>query len=367
MSGSKYAEIGSEFWISEVDERTDSLIAFDPSELGFAGDSRLLLSGRTAIDWICSDIQAISKRSKVYMPAYCCDSMIYPFINRGFSLEFYDMELNGNRVQYLLEEKEFDIFYLNNYFGFPNTIDGRYLLDLKNKGVTIIYDCTHSLLMSDDLCKELADYTFASIRKWSEVATGAIVSKKNGCFQNKTVLDCPYADSKIDGMKLKGEYIHGNHSVEKSAFFEKFGIFNESLSENYQNYSIDRDSFKILCNFDFARMRQKRNENSRFLYDSLKNLGYVFPFGNPEDCSPLFLPIFFSLKEERDSVRSILIKNNIYCPVHWPKHKYVTLDMKANEIYDRELSLICDQRYGLDEMEQIVEILKIYRQNEYSI
>ena len=73
---------------------------------------------------------------------------------------------------------------------------------------------------------------------------------------------------------------------------------------------------------------------------------------------PIFVPVFFESSEERNRVRKLLIDSQIYCPVHWPKNNLITMDMKVNDLFDRELSLICDQRYSTEHMLKINEILK---------
>ena len=72
-------EIGSEFWFdSEIkDIITES-------------QETLVLSGRTAIDVIIKDILKTRKIRNVYLPAYCCDSMIDPFIRNGIAVNLYD-------------------------------------------------------------------------------------------------------------------------------------------------------------------------------------------------------------------------------------------------------------------------------------
>jgi hypothetical protein len=59
-----------------------------------------------------------------------------------------------------------------------------------------------------------------------------------------------------------------------------------------------------------------------------------------------FVPI---LLPNRNEIRAHLTKNEIYCPVHWPKPEGC-----ESNIYDHELSLICDQRYGIKDMKRIV-------------
>ena len=70
------------------------------------------------------------------------------------------------------------------------------------------------------------------------------------------------------------------------------------------------------------------------------------------DC-PLFVPILY---KNRNELREYLIKKEIYCPIHWPK------PFKENEIsnllYEKEISLVCDQRYTADDMKRIVKEIK---------
>jgi hypothetical protein len=52
-----------------------------------------------------------------------------------------------------------------------------------------------------------------------------------------------------------------------------------------------------------------------------------------------------------------LIREQIYCPIHWPKSPY---HGDCGELYDRELSLICDQRYDLTDMARMVGVIQRY-------
>lgn len=66
---------------------------------------------------------------------------------------------------------------------------------------------------------------------------------------------------------------------------------------------------------------------------------------------PMFVPIFL---ENRNEMRKKLMKNNIFCPVHWP---FNASEEDKNSLYDTELSLVCDQRYSSNDMENIVKVL----------
>lgn len=337
----RYKEIGSEFWFD-----------FEPKEFASNSQETFVLSGRTAIDIIIKDIQKTRKVRNVYLPAYCCDSMIDPFIRNGIDVKLYDIDYDG-KLKYLFDaDAETDIFYVNNYFGYDNTISNKTIEHFKHKGAIIIYDKTHSLFMANDATDALADYTFASIRKWIGVVCGAVVCKKEGSFDVE-LKDYPYLQCKIDAMQEKTLFIKGEN-VDKQLFLSKYGEFGHHLSEEYQGYRMDSLSVGIWQQYDKVAIRETRRENAAVLH--LESKLHFIEKLSANSC-PIFVPVFFQTTEKRNAVRKSLIEEQIYCPIHWPKNKLVTPEMKVNDIFDKELSLICDQRYTECDMERILEVI----------
>ena len=334
-----FDEIGSEFWIEQ-----------EPERLLAERDGIYALSGRTAIDLILQDILAKRPVGSVYMPAWCCDSMLAPFQSRGVEVMLYDVSFDGGLHYHIDERKSPDVFYVNNYFGYENTVGKEIIQHFRQKGSIILYDRTHSMLMGGDDVQ--ADYSFASIRKWMGVTTGAVV---NG-IEPRTLKDYPHTAVKEVAMKEKFRYLMGDKSVVKQNFLNAFGEFGHRLTEDYRNYEMDALSYTLYKQADLEQMKCRRRVNARYLHENL-NMHFLGELS--ANATPLFVPVFFDSKEERDSIRKKLIDNNIYCPVHWPKNNLVTPKMEVNRIFDTELSLICDQRYGLEEMNKLVRILNI--------
>ena len=54
-----------------------------------------------------------------------------------------------------------------------------------------------------------------------------------------------------------------------------------------------------------------------------------------------------------------MFKNNIFTPVHWPYESENLNGFIENQLYETELSLICDQRYSLNDMNRQIEVLSI--------
>ena len=340
------SEIGSEFWFEDI-----------TSEVVVNNDNGCyVLSGRTAIDVILQDIQKERKVQDVYLPAYCCDSMLQPFMDRGIKIHLYDMWL-GDKLEYDVDEnKHVDILYICNYFGYENNVSNEIIERFREFGAIIIYDKTHSMFMDNDLTVLFADYSFASIRKWMGVVAGAVIWKRNG-FISSPLKDCLYLQCKIEAMQEKRMYLSGNAEINKQVFLDKYAAFGHSLSVDYRDYRMDKLSCAIWEQSDKERIKQKRKKNAIALHSN-RNVQYLNDL-SANSC-PIFVPVFFESSEVRNRVRKSLIDSQVYCPIHWPKNKLITTDMKVNDIFDRELSLICDQRYNPNHMDRINEIIKSF-------
>ena len=53
-----------------------------------------------------------------------------------------------------------------------------------------------------------------------------------------------------------------------------------------------------------------------------------------------------------------MFNNNIFTPIHWPFESEALNGSVKNQLYENELSLICDQRYTIDDMKRQIEVLR---------
>ena len=263
------------------------------------------------------------------MPAWCCDSMIAPFLAHGKDVRFYDYGCTDPSIGSGQVTATTDIFYLTNYFGYENMLSIETVRKIKDQGSIILYDRTHSFLMDDAAYQELADYSFASIRKWMGGIGGAVV---DGLSERPALNDCPYVHVKEMAMKDKYRYLMGDSTVKKDEFLASFGEFGHRLVADYQNYEMDNLSYTIYKQTDLQAMKQRRKENAAFIHEHLKGLQFMYDL--TEGAVPLFVPVLFETKDQRDIIRRILIENQIYCPVHWPQPKQIPVDFKVNNIID---------------------------------
>ena len=351
-------EIGSEFWLDNTPaEYTGKL----PKWLCNGDDQCLLISGRSAIDYILNDIT--NDIRSVYMPSYCCKSMLQPFLHKNIHIDYYDVIFEGGEVKYLIDyEKQCDIFFATSYFGFSSTVMDSVIESFSNKGVIVIEDITHRLLC-EKMYSQKASYSIASLRKWFPIPSGGIAIKLNGTFSKQQLKSShEMVKTKITAMREKANYIleyskDSNTQLEdKQNYLNLFLKFNEMLNINYSSIEIDNLSRYILSKVDIEVIKKKRCENAYFMYDALKKCKFVKPMISildfTKDC-PLFFPIRIR-PDIRNGLRTYLVDNEIYCPIHWPVSNASSLNSSTRKIYDEELSLICDQRYSIDDMEKIV-------------
>ena len=315
-------EIGSEFHRMPFEEGHG---------LALPRPGSFVFSGRTAIEAVLRDIP---DAHTALLPSYCCDSMIVPFRDAGIKVKFYQVDWeNGLKVEI---KGSADIFLWCNYFGFKN--------EMPEFDGVIIEDITHSML-SMTSSHPHSDYLVASLRKWEPVNCGGYCSVQ---IDGEVPSD-EFVRLKSAAMEQKKDYLEDLDPKKKPQFLSMFGESNHWLTDHYSGLSIDPFSRDYLERVDVEKQRIIRRENAGALYEGLGDrVQFMFPIEDM-DC-PLFVPILFP---NRNEVRAHLTNNGIYCPIHWPKPEGC-----ESNIYDLELSLICDQRYGIEDMERIVSVLK---------
>jgi len=297
----------------------------------------------------------------VYLPSYCCHTMLEPFVSNSIQIKFYDVLLNDNGGLKPAIDLTIncDAILVMNYFGF--VIDGldKIIDHFKNiKHAIIIEDSTHSVFCSKPFSSN-SDYVFLSFRKWFATPGGALASKLNSEFNvtAKKASYVPFVNQKIEAMRLKKQYMKSSND-EKPSFLDIFHSAESLLDRDYKNYIIDDLSLGIINLLNIEKLKAKRVSNAQILIKNLNNsMKYRLLFNTvtPDDC-PLSVPLIVK-KSVRNELKNHLIKNKIFCPVHWPKSSLHVLNDQSNIIFDSELSLICDQRYDAADMEKIVSVI----------
>lgn len=325
-------EIGSEFWSVPICEEDNGY---------FDTQTQWFLSGRSALACILTDICKTRAVKTAALPAWCCDSMVKPFADAGISVKFYPVFFeNGRFIQNLDAAGDCDILFVMDYFGYSGP-------DVQAPADTVVIrDLTHSIFSAQHTD---ARYCFGSLRKWAGFYTGGFAwgVEPQGLPENRE-----YIALRSSAMAQKTDYISGK--IFEKGYLGIFGQAEDLLEESLPARAAERD-VQLANLLDIGALRQQRRSNAAQLLEAFGELA-IFPELKEDDC-PLFVPILVP-QGKRDELRKFLIQNSIYCPVHWPLTQYHRPDEKSAAIYRDGLSLICDQRYGEEDMSRLIETVK---------
>lgn len=314
-------EIGSEFWDVPLGKENNL----------FPGDTQWFLSGRSAL----SSILKQTSISSVALPSWCCDSMILPFLKAGVRVEFYPVFFDNGLVTDL-SNIHTDAVLVLDYFGYTQKEHGT------TSGV-VIRDVTHSVFSKR---YKDADYYFGSLRKWAGFWTGGFGWGFQG---QKKPEDMHYVQLRNRAMEEKSQYILGQSDSKE--YLKVFAQAEQWLDDKHDAGAADRD-VELAAKLDIDFMKNRRRTNAQHLLEAFSEWA-IFPAMAEEDC-PLFVPVLVP-DGQRDALRKYLISKEIYCPVHWPLSEYHKIAPECRALYENELSLICDQRYTLQDMDRLIE------------
>lgn len=229
-----------------------------------------MVIGENCYSYICQEYCCRQKNSH---SIYACLLLWFndiPFKNRDINVIFYDIRYEKGNIKCDIDTTlEIDILYICNYFGFSTGVDFEVVVNMRRKGVIILYDKTHDFFNNGEPFVLISDYCFCSLRKWMGIPTGAIVSKKwmdislNHCW--KSVISW-----KINVREWERNIfiIHGNTAIVKEDFLRLFASFNKNLSRDYQDYLIDKTSLQLLNRQDLEQIKICRQRNAVLLYES---------------------------------------------------------------------------------------------------
>lgn len=361
---SKQNEIGSEFWFEEYPVNNET--TKEGESVLLSGEEFLNFSGRGSLSLILKHVEKRVNSKVVLLPGYICESVVMPFVNQGYRCVYYDIKQNLepdlDSIRAGLTKKP-GVFLHLGYFGFEtNNVLDALLDDVRQSGVLIIEDVTHTLLTRQKP-RPKNDFEFGSFRKWAGMLSGAFVWPGYIRGDNSLSENSDFLSSRKQAMELKGRYMRTGREELKKQYLELFQKSRAIIDHDTNPYAVDELSGQIIRNLDTCSMANKRKENFQVLLDKLLDNKWFKPvFSNlPGGVVPLFFPLF--VEGDRNEVRTYLKERDIYCPVHWPVFKNIDLEEVESSrlIFNKILSIPCDQRYGKGDMERIVNLMLDYR------
>ena len=334
--------IGGEFPIA-VTDILNAKVSFHLEE-----DCYAYASGRAALYQILKYLKEQKLITHVLLPDYLCSTILVPIHKLGLSYSFFplneklELEIDTFGQAY---RKDAAVLLIN-YFGLQDlTSQINYIRSVDEKAIIIEDDVQAYYEFKKPLGD--VDFKFTSLRKTFAVPDGGLVKAKYTL--PKSDVHNTFGQYKAAAALLKSMREGNFNDQIYLEMFEK----GEALIDDELECGMSLVAEKLYAFMDEERVKVRRLNNAQYLVDQLKKIGVKPLLPLIEDHVPLFVPIILN---NRAAVRKAMFEQEVFCPVHWPLEG-LALE-RGKKMSETELSLIIDQRYGRNDMDKIVSVLK---------
>jgi len=290
-----------------------------------------LHTGRNCLEYILKAY----KYKKILLPNYICEVVLEPISALGLEYEFYSIDENLNPIMPVGIDSATAFLYVN-YFG----IKQKTVVELSQKVKNLIVDNTQAFYAATPTNAS----SFNSARKFFGVADGAYLFCEARLSER-----FPVATS-IDRMA---------HLVKRIETGPESGyadyLTNDSALQNLPIQMMSSLTHRILDSIDYEESRRVRVENFSYLQDQLGEMNHLTIDVDLANGVPMVYPLLTN----STSIRKTLIDNKIFVAKYWP-NKEGWYKSSSYEVYLRDnlLAIPIDQRYSLEEMSYIVQVIK---------
>lgn len=297
-----------------------------------------LNSGRAALRLFIR----LKKIRKIYLPAFCCDTVREACAAEGILWEYYSVDKDFR--PYLSEEDAGnDWVCLVNFYG---VFDDGDMQALMQQYPRLIVDYTHAFFQ-----RPLKGMNVLySCRKFFGVPDGAYLILGEG--EGEKIYETLPQDLSFERM----HFLLGRFEAGASPFYQEYAQNNDFFA-NEPIKRMSKLTHNLLRAIDYPRVCGQRTENFAFLHRQLKeknvlNLppaiegAYAYPFWFNGD------------KISGKEIRRKLIAQQIYIPMLWPE--VCSLEEASpleRQMTENILPLPVDQRYNRGDMEEILGCL----------
>lgn len=292
-----------------------------------------LNSGRFCLEYILRSRRC----KKIYILYYTCDSVLEPIVKLGLPYEFYHIT-EEYRISETISLSDAEVLLYTNYWGLQND----YCEELaKQYGKQLIFDCTQAFYSKPIRGID----TFYSCRKFFGVPDGGyLYSDVKADFEIEQDESYTRMDSLIKRIDLSSE-----------AGYRDF----HKVSASFHDMPLRRMSKftkRMMQSIDYEQAAKQRISNYTALQQAL---------GGRELCRGEVPMIFPYISKQGAILRNHLIQHKIFVAKYWQNVlEWTKEDAVETTMVNNILPLPIDQRYGKEDMERIIDLIKEYK-NEY--
>ena len=289
-----------------------------------------LNSGRNCLRYILNT----EKPSKVFIPRYCCTSVLTPFLDKGYAFEYYNIN-ERFEINKLPSLKKGQLLVYVNYFGLK-TDYASYLANVL--GSNLILDYTQAFFFRPIN----GTVTFYSPRKFFGVPDGGYLYTKRGTI----------GSLKFDKSLDRFNHLVGRLDKSATAYYDDFNKSSAMLSSDSVK-QMSKVTQHILNGIDYNRAKLIRERNFYYLHSQLQKTNLI-----SINFDVISGPMIYPYLTDDPNLRKRLINSKIYIATYWPElKKRVEINMDEKRLIEYLLPLPIDQRYKIIDMKRIVDII----------
>lgn len=294
-------------------------------------DAILLNCGRNALAYLL-EARGIKK---LYLPYFLCDSVANVCKKYGVEVAFYHIGENWLPKDLVIDGDAW--LYIVNFYGQMTREDLARLADAYRN---IIIDNAQAYFDAP-----LANVdTLYTCRKFFGVSDGAVLYTNSKLERS---LDIDESFNRI-------HYVLGRYERTASEFYEEASK-NNDIFDNEPIKEMSRLTKNLLRSIDYEYVKQIRTNNFAYLHEKLRTVNKL----NVRLIEGAFM--YPLLIDDGMKIRKQLQQMKIYIPTLWPnvleECEPGTLEYKfAADI----LPIPVDQRYGVEDMEYLVNVINIF-------
>ena len=296
-------------------------------------DGIALNTCRNALEFI---ILQLADAKRIFIPYYTCEAVIEPLKRLLVKYEFYHINEQLEIAEELVLE-DGDYIIANNYFG----VKDAYIAELakKYRGKLIIDNA--QALFAPVLPNIKAAY---STRKYVGVADGGFAIGVSAIYST---------DYEEDNSLEHDSHLYVRKEKGAEAGFKDYQV-NECRLDNQPIRRMSPLTQAILSQINYDSIIEKRRQNYLYLTNFLgeKNL-LQLPSIDSFTC-----PMVYPFMTDDESLRARLIQNKIFVARYWPNVLEWCSEYELEyKLATQVIPLPIDQRYGVEDMDRIIEII----------
>ena len=270
--------------------------------------------------------------NKVYLPAYCCDSLIEPLLSENIAYEFYHINESFELTALPLLKRDERLLYINSF-----ALKSKYIKFLHfTYGDNLIVDNTQAFFE-----KPLDDVdTFYSARKFFGVADGGYLYTRNFLVE----------ELEFDQSIERFTQLIGRYEKSASCYYSEYQQSEKTLI-NQPIKLMSRITQGILKSLDYEKIALIRQRNFWVLHTFLKKSNKL-KFIEVGD----FVPMVYPYKSNDLMLRERLIKNRVYVAKYWADAEIRTTEHERKMI-EKIICLPIDQRVDIPGINKLLGVV----------